>query len=135
MRILIAEDDDVSRLALEAMLTKRGHTVETAVDGEEAWHALQQADPPPLAILDWMMPHLDGLEICRRVRAAPRLKDLYLILLTARGGKAPLLQGLQAGANDYLTKPWDRDELEARVNVGLHVVRLQDELKAQVREL
>jgi DNA-binding response OmpR family regulator len=135
MRILIADDDDVSRLALEAMLTKRGHAVVAAADGIEAWQVLQEKEPPKLAILDWMMPEIDGLDLCRRARAEPDLKTLYLIMLTSRGSREHLIEGLRAGANDYVTKPFDREELEARVNVGLQVVQLQDELKSRVREL
>src|SRR5450631_4235654 len=105
MRILIADDDDVSLMALEAMLRKRGHTVLTAGDGATAWQIMQDAEPPPLAILDWMMPGLDGVELCRRARAEPRLKTLYLMLLTSRGSREHLLEGLQAGANDYISKP------------------------------
>jgi sigma-B regulation protein RsbU (phosphoserine phosphatase) len=135
MRILIADDDDVSLLALEAMLRKRGHTVLTACDGAAAWQIMQEAEPPPLAILDWMMPALDGVELCRRARAEPRLKTLYLILLTSRGSREHLLEGLQGGANDYITKPFDRAELEARVNVGVEVVKLQTELRSRVSEL
>jgi sigma-B regulation protein RsbU (phosphoserine phosphatase) len=135
MRILIADDDDVSLLALEAMLTKRGHTVVATCDGAEAWEVLQGGDPPPLAILDWMMPGLDGVEVCRRVRAEPALKSLYLLLLTSRDSREHLIEGLRAGANDYITKPFDREELEARVNVGVEVVHLQTELKQRVREL
>jgi sigma-B regulation protein RsbU (phosphoserine phosphatase) len=135
MRILIADDDDVSRLALQAMLTKRGHAVVAAADGVEAWQFLQDKEPPKLAILDWMMPEIDGVELCRRSRAEPDLKSLYLIMLTSRGSRQHLIEGLRAGANDYVTKPFDREELEARVNVGLQVVELQDELKSRVREL
>src|SRR3954465_10676598 len=123
MHVLIADDDDVSRLALEAMLMRRGHVVVRAADGSEAWKVFQEKDPPKLAILDWMMPELDGVDVCRRVRQDPRLKGLYLILLTSQSSKAHVLEGLRAGANDYVTKPFDRDELEARVNVGVHVVR------------
>jgi DNA-binding response OmpR family regulator len=135
MRILIADDDDVSRLMLAAMLARRGHEVIEASDGQEAWRVLQAHDPPPLAVLDWMMPGLDGVEVCRRVRATAALKRTYLILLTAREGKADTLEGLAAGANDYVTKPFDRDELVARVNVGVEVARLQAELAERVREL
>src|SRR5712692_7870638 len=113
MRILIADDDDVSRLTLSAMLTKRGYDIVAVANGGEAWQALQVEDAPKLAILDWMMPELDGVEVCRRVRAVPQLKTAYLILLTSRDSKEFLLEGLRAGANDYVTKPFDRDELEA----------------------
>src|ERR1019366_9022522 len=106
MKILIADDDDVSRLALEAMLTKRGYEVALAADGIEAWEAFQGEDAPQMAILDWMMPGLDGVELCRRIREDPRLKAVYLILLTSRESKEHLLEGLRAGANDYVTKPF-----------------------------
>lgn len=135
MRILIADDDDVSRFALCALLSKRGHYTVTTADGNEAWQAFQVEDPPSLAILDWMMPHLDGVEVCRRLRAAAELKGVYVILLTARGSKEHLLEGLRAGANDYVTKPFDHEELEARINVGLHVAQLQTELALRVSEL
>jgi phosphoserine phosphatase RsbU/P len=135
MKILIADDDDVSRLALEAMLTKRGYEVASAADGIEAWEAFQGEDAPQMAILDWMMPGLDGVELCRRIREDPRLKAVYLILLTSRESKEHLLEGLRAGANDYVTKPFDRDELQARVNVGVQVVQLRWDLVARVREL
>jgi sigma-B regulation protein RsbU (phosphoserine phosphatase) len=135
MRILIAEDDPVSRLTLGAMLKKRGHEVLAVNDGAAAWEALQETTHPQLAILDWLMPGLDGLEVCRRVRATEALKGLYLILLTARDGQDHLIEGLQAGANDYVTKPFHPGELNARVNVGVHVVGLQSALEDRVREL
>ena len=135
MRILIADDDDVSRLALEAALSRRGFEVVAAADGAEAWRILQGDDPPPLVILDWMMPELDGIEVCRRARAEPGLRALYMILLTSQDGRNHVLEGLRSGANDYVTKPFDREELEARVNVGVHVVGLQGELAARIREL
>jgi len=135
MRILIADDDDVSRLALEAMLTKRGHEVVATADGAEAWGELQKEDAPQLAILDWVMPNLDGLEVCRRARNDARLKAMYLLLLTSRWSKEHVLEGLRCGANDFVVKPFDHDELEARVNVGVHVLRLQTDLADRVREL
>ncbi|MDB5311502.1 MAG: copR [Gemmataceae bacterium] len=135
MRILIADDDDVTRLALGAALARRGHEVVSTADGDEAWQALQAPDGPGLAILDWMMPGLDGVEVCRRARAVPGLRGLYVILLTSRGGKDDLLEGLRAGANDYITKPFDPDELQARLHVAAQVVQLQAELAARVREL
>jgi CheY-like chemotaxis protein len=135
MRILIADDEAVSRLTLAAMLKKRGHEVVAVNDGKAAWEALQVSDPAPLVILDWMMPGLDGLEVCRRVRATGALKGLYLILLTARDGQDHLIEGLEAGANDYVTKPFHPGELQARVNVGVHVVGLQSALGVRVREL
>jgi CheY-like chemotaxis protein len=135
MRVLIAEDDLVSRRVLAATLDKFGYEVVVATDGAEAWDALRRADAPHLAILDWMMPEIDGLELCRRVRNLPTATPPYLILLTAKSGKEDVVTGLDAGANDYLTKPFDRAELRARVQVGAQVLELQENLAARVSEL
>ena len=135
MKILIAEDDPVSRHVLATTLAKSGHEVVTTCDGTEAWAALQGADAPPLAILDWMMPGADGAEICRRVRAADRATSTYIILLTAKSLKEDIITGLKAGANDYVTKPFEREELLARVQVGGRVLELQESLAERVREL
>jgi len=135
MKILIAEDDPVSRRVLAATLTKFGYEVAMAVDGAQAWALLQHEDAPQLAILDWMMPELDGVELCRRVRLIPTATPPYLILLTAKTGKEDVVAGLDAGANDYLTKPFDREELRARVQVGAHVLELQKTLATRVAEL
>ena len=135
MKVLIAEDDPVSRRVLAAMLDKFGYEVVVAADGAEAWNALQSADTPNLAILDWMMPEIDGIELCRRVRATPTATPPYLILLTAKSGKEDVVAGLDAGANDYLTKPFDRAELRARVQVGAQVLELQAKLAERIREL
>ena len=135
MRILIADDDDVSRLELESLLTRHGHEVVAVADGTEAWDILRGDDPPRLAVLDWLMDEMDGVEVCRRVRERPALRNVYLILLTSRGDREHVLAGLLAGANDYVTKPFDRDELLARVRVGEQIVGLQAELAARVHEL
>jgi len=135
MRILIAEDDATSRRLLEAVLNKWGHEVVSTRDGNEAWAALENAAPPTLAILDWMMPGIDGVEVCRRVRQRAELEPTYLILLTALGGKEDIVAGLEAGANDYVTKPFDASELRARVKVGERVVELQSALAGRVDEL
>jgi CheY-like chemotaxis protein len=135
MRILIADDDDVSRLQLDSLLTRHGHEVTAVSDGTEAWNVLQGKDPPRLAVLDWLMDEMDGVEVCRRVRKVPELRDVYLILLTSRGNQEHVLAGLEAGANDYVIKPFDRDELLARVRVGAQMVGLQAELAARVHEL
>ena len=128
MRILIADDDLTSRLVLTGVLRKSGHDVVTAVDGDEAWEAMRQPDAPALAILDWMMPGLAGVEVCRRIRGRPSDQPPYLILLTSRGEKADIVAGLEAGADDYLAKPFDSGELRARVDVGRRVVELQARL-------
>src|SRR5437899_496949 len=122
MNILIAEDDPVSRAILEAALRKWGHEVFVTSDGNAAWRVLKEADAPRLAILDWMMPYLDGPDVCRRVRARVRTDPPYLILLTARGEKSDVVAGLDGGADDYITKPFDFDELKARVQVGIRMV-------------
>src|SRR6266436_38651 len=125
MKILISEDDPVSRRLLQAALIKWGYEVMVTADGEEAWQALQSESVPPLLILDWLMPKMDGVEICRQARQISRLKSTYILLLTSRGGKDDIIQGLEAGADDYVTKPFDHGELRARVQVGSRVVELQ----------
>jgi phosphoserine phosphatase RsbU/P len=135
MRVLIADDDDVSRCELEALLTRHGHKVVAVADGAHAWDILQADDPPRVAVLDWLMDSMDGIDVCRRVRERPMLRGLYLILLTSRGDKRHVLTGLQAGANDYVTKPFNGEELLARIDVGKQMIGLQDELKARVSEL
>jgi len=128
MKVLIAEDEPVSRRLLESRLTMWGHEVITATDGNQAWDALQQPDAPKLAILDRMMPGLEGLEVCRKVRELPHGKLSYIIVLTTKGRKKDIVEGLEAGANDYITKPFDLEELRARFQVGMRVLDLQDRL-------
>jgi len=135
MRVLIADDDPVSRRLLEVTLTAWGYEVVVTTDGNEAWQALQAKDAPRLAILDWMMPGLDGSEVCHRMRQNPDLSTLYLILLTSKGRQEDIVAGLQAGADDYLIKPFDAKELRARLQVGVRVVQLQCELANRVKEL
>ncbi|MGO9245740.1 MAG: response regulator transcription factor [Verrucomicrobiia bacterium] len=135
MRILIAEDDVVSRHLLETTLTKWGYEVISTTDGLQALGVMSQPDAPSLAVLDWMMPGLDGAEVCRRARSFGTDRLLYIILLTAKGRKEDIVQGLTAGADDYIIKPFDRSELKARINVGERILRLQAELAARVKEL
>jgi DNA-binding response OmpR family regulator len=135
MRILIAEDDRVSRLLLETHLRKWGHEPVVTMDGTAAWDALQREDAPALAILDWMMPGLAGVDICRRARERTDAPALYIILLTARADRRDTIDGLDAGADDYVTKPFDAAELHARVNVGIRVANLQRELAGRIADL
>ena len=135
MRILIAEDDAISRRVLETTLRKWGHEVVTTPDGRTACEALQAQHAPLLAILDWMMPEIDGPEVCRRIRAQPGNVSTYIILLTAKGTKQDIVVGLQAGADDYLTKPFDHSELQARLQVGQRILTLQTKLTDRVIEL
>ncbi|MFQ5809349.1 MAG: PleD family two-component system response regulator [Armatimonadota bacterium] len=135
MRILVAEDDAVYRRLLERTLAKWGYEVVVASDGFEAWELLRGEDRPHLAILDWMMPGIDGPEVCRRVRTADDPQPTYIILLTAKNGAEDIVSGLQAGADDYIAKPANREELRVRVRVGARLVELQLSLAARVREL
>ena len=135
MDILIAEDDPISRRTLEITLQRWGHHVLVTHDGQAAYEVLSGEDAPQLAIIDWMMPHMDGLTICRQLRERNTGRSPYVILLTARGEKKDIISGLESGADDYITKPFDRDELQARVNVGLRMIGLQQRLAGRVAEL
>lgn len=135
MRVLIAEDDSVSRRVLETLLRRWGYEVTTTVDGETAWQLLQEPNAPSLAILDIMMPGIDGLELCRRLRHLPTSTPPYIILLTANQGVREIVKGIEAGADDYLTKPYDRDELRVRVQVGARIIELQRKLSERVEQL
>lgn len=133
--ILIAEDDAVSRTVLDRTLRGWGHKVIVTHDGTEAWDALQADDAPRLAILDWMMPGLEGPEVCRRVRALARPVPTYVILLTAKGQTDDIVTGLDSGADDYVTKPFDRQELRSRLRVGERMLALQRGLADRVHDL
>ncbi len=134
MRILAAEDDLTSRLMLVAVLKKMGHDVVEAPGGKEAWDELQKPDAPRLVVLDWMMPDIEGIEICRRVRQIPTTDPPYVILLTAKDDVDSIVTGLNAGANDYLIKPYRIAELEARIGVAQRMLDLQEELN-RMREV
>jgi phosphoserine phosphatase RsbU/P len=135
MKILIAEDDPVSRRLLEVTLPSWGYEVQVAGDGRTACQALTVDNPPQLALLDWMLPELDGLEICRRVRSTQAGRAIYIILLTARARKEDVIAGLDGGADDYITKPFDREELRARLRAGCRIVELQASLTKRMAEL
>jgi DNA-binding response OmpR family regulator len=132
-RIIVAEDDPVSRTLISTRLAKWGYDVVITNDGAEAMTVLRQADAPSLAILDWSMPKMDGLEVCRRLREVEKV--VYIILLTARGSKENIIEGLRAGADDYLVKPFHAEELQARILVGLRVMTLQETLVDRVKAL
>jgi prepilin-type processing-associated H-X9-DG protein len=135
MKILIAEDDPISRLALERLLEGWGHEVISCRDGAEAVRAFMPKDPPQLAVLDWMMPEKDGLEVCRAVRRTPELGSTYIILLTAKGTKENLVEGFRAGADDYVVKPFDREELRVRLSAGIRIVENERLLAQRVKDI
>jgi len=128
MHILIAEDDFTSRTMLSAVLQKAGHDVVATVDGEDAWKILEQEDSPKLLILDLIMPKMDGIEVIKKVRASQKKFPPYIIMLTSKGEKSDIIKGLDAGADDYLTKPFDVGELRARIEVGRRLLEMQKEL-------
>jgi two-component system cell cycle response regulator len=135
MRVLVAEDDVTSRTILTAILHKWGYEVVSAVDGEQALQLLQQPESPRLALLDWSMPGLSGIEVCSRLRVSQAHDSVYIIILTAKSEKKNIVEGLNAGANDYIVKPYDNDELQARINVGRRMVEIQSELESAKRAL
>ncbi|HTS66113.1 MAG TPA: diguanylate cyclase [Candidatus Acidoferrales bacterium] len=131
MRILAAEDNPVFQSMLRTLLRKWGYQAILAHDGNEAWHILEAGDAPRLAVLDWMMPGMDGVEICRRVRSIHREPYTYILLLTARTESQDLVEGMDAGADDYLTKPFNAQELRVRIRAGRRILDLQDALRLQ----
>ncbi len=135
MRILIADDDRVAATILQRAAERLGLDPVVAHDGEQAWQMLQRDPGIAIAIFDWMMPGADGLELCRRIRQDGTRAHMYLMLLTARDGRADLVAAFDAGADDYLTKPFDGDELRARVQVGIRILSLQERLAERVAEL
>jgi len=137
MRVLIADDSIVSRHLLDATLRKWGYEVIVACDGVEAWNVLQTAEAPKLVILDWVMPGLTGPEVCRRIRESAREKDTYtyVLLLTSKSLKDDLIEGMEAGADDYLTKPFDQHELKVRLRAGTRIIDLEQQLVTAREEL
>jgi CheY-like chemotaxis protein len=135
MQVLIADDDVVLRRAVRAHLERWGFEVVECADGQEAWAALQQAEPPPLAIVDWNMPGKDGVALCHELRERKPLAGIYVMLLTSNQEKKDVIAGLESGADDYVTKPVHWDELHARLRIGVRLVSLQQALAARVAEL
>jgi DNA-binding response OmpR family regulator len=135
MQVLIAEDDRVTGEILARTLRRWNYEAIVVSDGEQAWERLRTAAEPTLAILDWMMPKMDGPDVCRRVRSELALANMYLLLVTARESRADVVAGLDAGADDYIIKPFDPEELRARVQVGIRVLTLQQKLAERVEEL
>jgi sigma-B regulation protein RsbU (phosphoserine phosphatase) len=134
-RVLVVDDEPGIRRLLRATLSTAGYEVIQAADGDEAWRVLERDDAPDIAVLDWMMPGLAGPEICRRSREQASAIARYFILLTARGRMQDIVAGLEAGADDYVIKPFEPEELRARVAVGARMVRLQRDLHQRLKEL
>jgi len=128
MKILIAEDDPISRRVLEAHLLEWGYEVVVASDGGEAWEIIQQPEPPSLIISDWMMPNMDGLELCRKIREMKKSNYTYFIILTAKERQEDVVKGLQAGADDFLIKPFHQEELKYRVHIGERIIELEQRI-------
>ena len=135
MKVLVADDDPISSAIMSGRLGSWGLEVVAVPDGALAWAALEREPDISLAILDWMMPVIEGPELCRRIRRDERHAHLYLLLVTARDSREDIVVGLGAGADDYLTKPFDADEFRVRLNAGLRVVTLQRRLAQRVKEL
>jgi two-component system cell cycle response regulator len=128
VKILIAEDDAISRRLLDTILRKWGYEVVVAHDGSQAWDELQKEDSPRLAILDWMMPGMDGVEVCGKVRDRTGSPYVYILLLSAKSQREDLVKGLESGADDYITKPFDANELKVRLRAGRRILDLQTQL-------
>jgi len=128
VKLLIAEDHAISRRVLEHMLTKSGYEVVVAEDGKQAWATLHQEEPPRLLVLDWMMPGMDGLEVCRKIRARFGSKSTYIIMLTCKDKPEDKEAAYAAGADNYITKPYNIDDLRAHLKAGKRILELQDRL-------
>jgi len=135
VRVLVADDDPLARRLLEVTLTRSGYEVLAVADGVKAWDVLCGQDSPTLALLDWMMPGLTGVDVCRKVREAAPSGPIYLILVTSKGRTEDVVSALRTGADDYITKPFEIEELRARLAVGERLVTLQQQLAERVRAL
>ena len=135
MRVLIADDDAALRHGLCAHLTRWGHEPEACADGNQAREVLRAADPPLVALLDWNMPGPNGLDLCREIRSLPYLASMYVVLLTAHSAREEMVEGLGCGADEYMVKPVDWELLRVRLQVGVRIVTLQENLKQRVHEL
>jgi DNA-binding response OmpR family regulator len=135
MTVLVADDHEVNRKLLRTLLSAEGYEVVEAANGNEALAVLKSATKPVVGLIDWEMPQVEGIEVCRETRALNPETPLFLILVTVRDTKQDVVTGLQAGANDYITKPFDKTELLARVKIGTQMVELQQKLTEHVQEL
>jgi len=135
MKVLIAEDDKISRRMLERTIGLWEYEIETAENGKEAWRMLQEKNSPKLVLLDWMMPEMTGIDVCQKLRADETDNPPYIILLTAKSSKDDIIKGFEAGADDFISKPFQKDELRSRLNAGRRVLELQQKLGEKITEL
>ncbi len=133
MKVLIAEDDPAGRRLLEAFLQEWGYEVRVTSGGREAWGVLQEPEAPSLIISDWMMPDMNGAELCKKIRAMNRADYIYFIMLTSKGEKKDVIEGLQSGADDFIIKPFDQNELKYRVKIGERIVKLEQRVQQLAR--
>ena len=135
MKILIAEDEYTTRLMVQVCLENWGYTVESVEDGDAAWQVVSQENPPEIAILDWEMPGITGDQLCTKIKRLERDSPIHVILLTARDSRQDISKGFDAGADDYITKPFNDDELRARIRVAERIVTIQSSLNSSLQEL
>ncbi len=135
MKILIAEDEYTTRLMVQVCLENLGYSIESVEDGKTAWEIINQKTPPKIAVLDWEMPGISGIELCRKIKRMERSSPIHVILLTARDSKNDISKGFAAGADDYITKPFNEDELQARIRVAERIVTIQSSLNSSLEEL
>ncbi|RME24307.1 MAG: DNA-binding response regulator [Deltaproteobacteria bacterium] len=135
MRVLVAEDDAVSRRMMQLLLERWGYEAIVAEDGQKALDVLTGDNPPRLVLLDWMMPGLDGIELCKRIRSRQEGDEFYVVMVTAREDKRDVVAGLECGADDYVVKPFDQAELRSRLKAGERIIGLTVELKQKIGEL
>ncbi len=135
MKILIVEDDLSTRNTLSSILSKCGHDVSAVSSGEEAWTVTRQPDTPRLVLLDWLMPGLSGLDLCKRIRSTDSDNPFYIIMLTVKDNKEDIVEGLDTGTDDYITKPFYPEELRARINAGSRIIDMQNRLLSHAKDL
>ncbi|MCD4776767.1 MAG: response regulator transcription factor [Candidatus Aegiribacteria sp.] len=135
MRILVVEDDLSTRKTLFGLLQKCGHDTNAVASGEEAWELIRQPDAPRLILLDWLMPGLDGIHLCKKVRSIDKEDPYYIIMLTVKDNKKDIVEGLNTGADDYITKPFYPEELRARINAGQRIIEMQNRLRNRAIDL
>jgi len=135
LKILIADDSEITRLMLYHKLSEWGYEIEIANDGEEAWEILCQENPPTLAIIDWMMPNMDGITLCKKIRENIKEPYIYMIILTMRNKKNDLIESMEAGADDFVSKPFDADVLKVRLRAGIRILDLHNALISAREEL